>query len=152
MIDFKDFVDSQQTLVEVMDTPVKINWTQRYPTNWDGMFKINDADYHVEFMKQTSGTWVVLFAKRVMDGNRAYPEYDIRGGDGGEFQVFSTIISGIIEHNKEYPDSGYTFSSDKKEPSRVKLYNRLAKVYAKRYGMKLTLSSTSSEQYYKLTK
>ena len=90
-------------------------------------FKIDDAEYNVEFESSMEDQWGFDFGRSV--GNSA-PVSDITG-TGNQYAVFSTVIAIVKDFIRQVDPNQIVFSAARKEPSRVKLYDRMVKMFPK---------------------
>ncbi len=87
-------------------------------------FPFKDGDYNVEFDQITEGWWDFQFDfYRTKHRNTEDPQGILKHG-GGEFAVFATIFVIFEDFKRLKSPDGIIFSA--KEPSRVKLYRRMA--------------------------
>ena len=91
------------------DQPDAPKWLQQMADDYTQQL------YNVAFSINTSGT------------NVPKPE-DAYGvsGTGNEYLVFATVMDIMKDFAKEFPVDWWTFSSKEQEPSRKKLYDRMA--------------------------
>jgi len=118
-----------QELTELFQQTVPWKWE----TTWLGesaTFVVNDKKVVVVINEDFRG-WEVFF--KVND------EIELTGG-GDAYLILSTVVAIIKEFiNKHHPAAIY-FTADKKERSRIKLYNTLVSKLASQLPYKLTTS------------
>lgn len=107
-------------------------------------FEVDELKYIVNFIDlDRKNSWEVNFSAK---GN-----YDLTG-TGNAFIVFSTVGKILKEWIlKEHPRL-FVFSADAKEPSRVKLYDKLSLIIRKETGYRLSLEKDEYATYYRFTK
>lgn len=121
-------------LLELFDKPLPIE-IDSLPGGDIGRFTINDMTYMVSFMISTTKTKMkaaeVVFSAIYTDesGNKVVAHN--KTDSGNELQVFSTVVHFVKKcANVSKPDA-IVFTARLGEPSRVKLYTRLASVLSK---------------------
>ena len=99
-----------------------------------------------------SGEYFVIFVMRG-EGDNSYTAVSFENDDekmditddGDAFRIFATVFDILLANKKEIVSHGYLkFSAPVNEPSRVKLYDRMTKVFAKKMGYTKTSKKTES--------
>lgn len=117
-------------LNELFDKPLPYKWSVKRNRVWYGTFEIGEMPYLVRFydMYDDGKVEVSFRSERKIDLNAR--KEDKLLGTGNEFVIFSTIVNMIREYISSNPKcSVIWFSGNNSEPSRIKLYNRLCKVF-----------------------
>ena len=154
-------------LVELFDKPATTWKWHDTGMGWAAVFKLGGRDYHVDM----SGMPMFDMADDMHDqGLELPPEieaiaktdpviYDASfylhtgheetswqiSGTGNEYKVFATVMAIIKEFLTKEPDTEYIHMAAS-EPSRIKLYNRMARAS----GMAVLTFKTENEQRYLL--
>ena len=73
-------------------------------------------------------------------------------GEGDPYRIFATVAEIIIATAKEHDPSSIGFSAD--EESRIKLYQRMSPILARKLNMDLTVEPVSGDDsmYFEFTK
>lgn len=95
-----------------------------------GSFKIGDRNYVVDIIPTGPGAIEVSFV--LVDHNQG-AAFSVITNTGNEFQVFSTIVDIVAKLITSKSYRQITFASDLKEPTRVKLYDRMVSRIASRF-------------------
>jgi len=137
----------KKVLTELFDKPVPIKWTTRkkyvagipvaHSESWEGDFEIDNIGYKLWLEPGNIATpGNIIFASD--DGyNDEIGEYSFPShhfgitGSGSANLVFATILHGIRQWLDTAKPIAFSFTA--KEPSRRKLYNRLARMLPKNY-------------------
>jgi len=144
--DDEEYRKLKEPITEVFDDPKNIYEYEVYSA--DGMsfkFDVNGLEYRVEFSYMYGGGMsyrgysdtaeVSFWVKRSSDGGY-YPSYDIENFKDTKksIKVLNTVIEICKEYNKKHSPVLWSFSA--KEPSRIKIYNRLAARLSKIMNLK----------------
>lgn len=93
--------------------------------------------------------WEVDFSEKTPHGGVTFA----KTGNGGEMQVFSFAIASINELITRYAPDEITFSSDKADGNRTKLYQRmLSKIKVPGYSHSVVTDHGSSADYFSIIK
>lgn len=126
-------------LFEIFNQPVKWKYTYGSPTAIEADFQVNGKSYTVWANQiddsQYDDIWVVEFALVPTGG---FNRYEITN-TGDEYIVFSTVIDIIKDIEDKYQMRAFSFLA--KEPSRMKLYQRLVKRYFPSWKMNIVGNS-----------
>ena len=114
-------------LLELFDSPTQYNWTKKTDTLWKGEFKAGESLFRftADFRnhdEQDGMIWEIFFKDETADGNK----YEITNS-GNEVAVFSTVFAMLKEFAGTVQPDLILAGAAIKEPSRVKLYSRMAK-------------------------
>lgn len=110
-------------------------------------FQVDDADYNVEFESSMENQWGFDFGRSV--GKNA-PVSTITG-TGKQYAVFSTVVDIVKDFIRQIDPDQLVFSAARDEPSRVKLYDRMVKMFPKdRYD--INVSDVQDSSHYYITK
>jgi hypothetical protein len=134
----------QQYITEIFDSPYDYTgeWINR--NHWKGFFTTKDnIRYRVTIFNYRS--WEIIFSR---DEDN---EVGITN-TGDSVRIFSTVAKIVEEFIKERQPEKIQFSSKTKEPTRIKLYNMLAKKLADKYGYDVKNETEYDEYWYYLTK
>ena len=113
-------------LIEIFDKPEPIKWGKNGKTI-TGAFTVGEEVYDIYFSPFGKGNeWVIEFVQKVAGKKRGKLGLT---GTGKEFQVFSTVISGIRDWIKKKKPQSIEFEGSGE--SRNKLYKRLVKTLVK---------------------
>jgi len=129
----------KEYLKEIFNTDVPIK-LQRDEDIFFCKFKVKDVKYTFrsevsDYTNEDVPIWVVMFA--------AYNAKDIVVGDtgltgtGNAAEVFAGVKKCMDKFMRIHDPLAFYFSADSREPSRVKLYNRMSKMLAKKYDYNL---------------
>lgn len=134
-------------LNEVLDNPLKWERTQSGGTSYIADFDIGDINYELEAHETDGGIddpdyYTIEFTANI--GNKATQEIT---KTGNSLQVFATITAMIKEFIKLNNPAAILFTA--KEPSRAKLYDRLAKLFVSAgFNLDMDDSGNNSKQYW----
>lgn len=111
---------------ESLDTEVDIEWREKEYPKYDvfeviGTFKLDHKIYDVVFGREyINGIdyWNIVFATD--------DSFDILGNSKNPLRVFGAIAKAMKEWIKKYNPTSFGF--DAKEPSRIRVYQRFAKI------------------------
>ncbi|MCD6434979.1 MAG: hypothetical protein J7L15_01105 [Clostridiales bacterium] len=131
---------------EAFDKPYKLKLNKDSDSNKEYQFVTDqDKKYYIKF-KYTEGelaAWDLSFS------TSAGSELINKSGDA--FRIFATVLDAMKKHKKEIIEQGIKFGADLKEPSRIKLYDVMAKQIKKEFKFKnLTTKKMEYYKYYKL--
>jgi len=111
-----------ENINELFNKPLKW-WTDKEQMDSAryGFTTTDDRNFSVEFDQEPNGEWEFVF----MDANG---RMDLTGG-GGAVEIFATVKEVALHFFKKYkPKDPVYFQADTGEPSRVKMYQRAAKM------------------------
>jgi hypothetical protein len=132
-------------LNELFDTAARYQLTD----DGTGYFNINGKAFVVDFAVEPDKSVEVSFMLRDGEYKGGTPKYTHTAtGTGDELVVFSTVIAIIREYLKRTPTHKIVFTSKTSEPSRVKLYDRMARTLVP--GWQLSTRFISGEKMYEL--
>lgn len=141
---------AKEFIVELFSQPLPYQWTKHDGKHWLGKFEVpGDKPLKVivdfaYFENAKNGAWTEV---AFIVNNK----FELTGG-GHALEIFATIGKMFDDYvNMVHPEV-LRFSADATEPSRVKLYNRIAKGISQKYGYTLETKSTSLEVYFYLRK
>ena len=122
-------------LTEVFDKPAPIKWGKK-GKSITGDFTVGEEDYVIYFSPTPAwgDEWVIEFVQKVAGKKRGKLGLT---GTGKEFQVFSTVISGIRDWIKKKKPEAFEFEGTGE--SRKKLYTRLVKLLVKSVPYKVAI-------------
>ena len=121
-------------LTEIFDKPEPIKWGKNGKTI-TGAFTVGEEVYDIYFSPFGKGNeWVIEFVQKVAGKKRGKLGLT---GTGKEFQVFSTVISGIRDWIKKKKPKAFEFEGSGE--SRKKLYTRLVKLLVKSVPYKVAI-------------
>lgn len=136
------------TLLELFDRVANFQLT----ADNEGYFNISGKTYVVDFypVGDTVDTIEVSFGLR-KGVTQGVPDYAWGvEGSGDEIMVFSTVIAIIRKFMNKNPSlKNLVFSAKLSEPSRVKLYNRMARTVMP--GWEVTLQQVKDDMFYTVT-
>ena len=135
-------------LNEIFDKALPWEWDKNpSDTNMVAFFQVDDAEYNVEFDSSMEGQWGFDFGRSESNNS---PVSEITG-TGNQYAVFATVVDIVKEFISQNDPNHIVFSADRNEPSRIKLYNRMLKMFPKdKYDVKITNEADSA--YYDVTK
>lgn len=131
-INFGQEVDEGR-LDELMNAPVEWEWARERPQGSIASFYVKDDRIDVTLSLGDGYTDIMFSSKN--------HGMDITGA-GASFQIFATVADICRDFLTRHKPEGIRFSA--KEPSRAKLYGRLASLLAKEMGWKSDSQQTSS--------
>jgi Putative amidoligase enzyme len=127
-----EYVVEQPTdkITETLNQPYDWYETESDDTGVYYEFKVPGQvkPYAVAFLAKGQGRYAITFMSFDEDDR---PQYDVTGS-GDAFRIFATVTEILQQFVHEYNPSMITFSA--KKPSRIKLYDRLAKVLLPKLG------------------
>lgn len=116
-------IDSSHRLDELLNQPAEWEWKRQDPREWVAKFTIDDVNYFVYLDGRDDDDVSITFT-----GNGS----EQITGTGNSFTVFATVKDIISSFLKSRDPESLSFSAE--EPSRAKLYSKLAKMIAKDFG------------------
>lgn len=126
-------------LQELFNQPHPYKWDT--PVNRTGLsqasFSIGDQNYEIAFDYSSYHKSVMLEFYQVQDGG--FGDTGITG-TGNALEVFGTVMACIRDYVSKARPASIRFSAS--EPSRIRLYNRLANNVAKELGWELTTNKS----------
>ena len=135
----------KEVITELFDKPVPFKWSIRKDDEWEGYFKVDGKKFMVlaTALDEDGLVWEFLFAKAsgMVPGLKAT-------GEGGEIQVFSTVIAMMKQFTKEQNPLEIQISASKTDTeneSRGKLYKRMIRTYSSKNGYKLSTTSNTKD-------
>lgn len=148
-MNFKQFL-LEKMLSESLTSPIPYEWERVTPKNATASFNVDDKKYIVSFsLSENVSTRlrgnIISDVDFVMkDDNGSY--YTDITGTGNSFKIFSTVIQIIKEFISKNNVDILTFSAE--EPSRKKLYLRLANHFARGNVKQMQLEMTGETIFY----
>ena len=132
-------------LIEVFTKPKgKIKWSKRTSKAWAGDFEVEDRKFEFAAFKGVDASAIFPLTDKDVDKKQTWdvvfyqtePElsHDITGG-GKPVEVFNKALLAFKEFVKGAKPKYIAFTA--KEPSRMKLYNIMAKKLARGLGFKV---------------
>jgi len=117
-------------LLELFDKPTDYKWIKKTDTLWKGEFIAGELEYSftadfITHHEEAGMVWEIFFANESALGN-LLGKYKSTG-TGNEVAVFSTVMSMIQDFANTISPDTIIISAANDEPSRVKLYARMAK-------------------------
>lgn len=109
-------------LYELFDRTVPWNWTSKTPTRWEATFPIHDGETVVELLDIGDGMWEFSWEYR---GPGEEEGTVAATGKGDEFNIISTVINILKTFMQETQPQTVVLSALKREPTRVKMFDRL---------------------------
>jgi len=131
-------------LTELFTRPVQYEFTKDKPDSVRASFVIEDLVYRVYMdldpdaaavfelggpTETFSDMWDITFSVSSLDSHGGYGEEDTITDTGNAIAVFSTVIDIVQETVAHHNIQNLYFTAH--EPSRIKLYNRMAKQFTK---------------------
>ena len=124
----ENFADGKKKVQEAFDNPYPIKWLSLRPdSSSSAKAKLDDgSELEIHFADDDAGYYDIEFLR---SGSMKV------SGEGDEFRVFATVQAAILEW-WEQADKKYvraiSFSADKGDNNRSKLYKRFAEMWAKK--------------------
>lgn len=135
----KDVVVETQRVDELFNQSVPYQVIARTQNAFCATFTIGEGVFDVKAVNM-NGSFIITFKRGAT--------FSITN-TGDHFVVFATIRKCIDEFITEYQPDRFKFSADQDEPSRVKLYDRMAKQLAIQYQYSLEeVDMAYDKQYY----
>lgn len=139
----KETVAEQTQLVtELFDKAAQWQVETNTAKYFSAAFNIGDGKYTVE-ANHTNKTWQIVFAR-----NGDYKATST----GNEFEVFATIKAIVNDFVTKKQPTNFQFSAASDEPTRIRLYDRMAKGLSDQHGYKLERKAGDGGIYYIFTK
>ena len=133
-------ISFQEYLNELFDKSV--TYTER---NNDFIFNINGIEYRVVIDIDDEDETIMQVSFYIKDKDLGFEKATISFSGGNELKVFSTVLQIIKDYLKDNTGiTGIAFTADIKEPSRIKLYDRMIKNIGKPLGYNLEDSYLTS--------
>ena len=120
-------------LHEVFNKTVPIKWQKKkWDKSWSGTFKVGDIVYDLEIIfEEAEREYLIMFTAGIEAKNKVKSSSTKITKTGNEFVVFATVIKGIEQFIKVEQPAAFYFSAS--EPSRRKLYDRMAKIIPRKF-------------------
>lgn len=112
---------------------IEWTWDKQESHQWIASFYVNKKKYEVRFTEDRGVTYI-LFA--LMSGKLTVLSIT---GTGDAHTIISTVLNIIQDYHRKNPHDMYSFSAE--EPTRIKLYQRIAKTIAKYTGYSIETRS-----------
>lgn len=122
---------------------VPVFWTNQSDTHYDGFFSWAGREYDFRARNPYSGTWHVDFTSKKKGGEPTHKQSELEQPKDA-FKVFETVGFCVRKLIEDKQPSRIVFTADAKEPSRVKLYDRLAKLIADKADYNLSIDRPSN--------
>ncbi len=121
-------------LLELFNKPGHYKWYKKTSTLWKGEFKLGGITYGFtsDFLthhEDEGVTWEVFFTietPRIDDAGHIQSKF-LASETGNEVEVFSTVLAMLTDFASNVQPDLIMVSASLKEPSRIKLYKRMAK-------------------------
>ena len=137
-------------ITEKLDLNVPIKIAANNAFTWQATFEVDGEKYQfVADLDDTDdeGSWGVTFWDMSISGTFTRGSTRITGKMGTKaLPVFSGVASAFKKFIKQRKPDNFFFSAE--EPSRVKLYNRLAKMLAQKFNYKLDSEKQDGDSFY----
>lgn len=119
-------------LLELFTDPYKLNWTEQNEDEIHATFTTDqDTEVTVAFDRMGLNLWDISFNAAYWDHkNRVQIKTFLKTGQGDAPRIFATVIAATQEFVNRYKPKYLWFTASLTEPSRVKLYNTMAKKFA----------------------
>ena len=121
-------------LLELFDKPGHYEWYKKTSTLWKGEFKLGGITYGftADFLtdhEQEGITWEVFFTIEtpIIDKGGNIQSKFHASDTGNEVEVFSTVFAMLTDFAHKVNPDLIMVSASLKEPTRIKLYKRMAK-------------------------
>lgn len=115
-------------IFELLDQPVEWDWKKRSPGFWKASFSINDDTFEVYFSIHPGRTDLTFSSEEHGEGI---------SGQGDQFKIFSTVGKIVEDFLRQNKTEVLIFSA--KEPSRVRLYHRFAKMISREFDFEIEI-------------
>jgi hypothetical protein len=136
-------LDEAQMVNELFNNAAHLNITHSENTMFDGNFQIGEDHFNVTAYYRLKGYWSIEF-----DRNDTFQVTNT----GHQFAVFATMKKFMEAFIKKYNPAKFQFSAGLYEPSRVKLYDRMAKQICAAYGYELVETQDGEYKCYDFAK
>ena len=136
----KSFRQFKTQINELFDRPAQWRLVLYDDDLWVYVANINDKKLQVNFQLSNDDIWVVTFS---IDGDLAIT------GEGDEIKIFSTVLDVMKDFiQREVPQDLYFTAAKTPESnnSRIKLYTRLIKRFARDHGYRLVRTDDGREE------
>ncbi len=142
---------TNMVLRELFNKVLPWKWDKKNTdNNMVAYFQMDDgSEYNIEFNgSQYSASWSIDFGRSA--NSKEAPKVVITG-TGDQYAVFATVIDIIREFIVQVDPETITFNADNREPSRVKLYDKMIKMFStSEYNIET--SRDSNVTHYNVTK
>ena len=122
-------------LVEAFDNPLQINWQSQSDKHWYGEFTVEALDYSIVFTKDPDylfeGKPVSVWDLSFTLTENGFSGTSVIGTSSNHMKIFATVIQAIRVFLKAQNPEFIMINAYKENQNRFKLYDRLAKVFAK---------------------
>jgi len=108
-------------LYELFDRTVPWQWSSKSDQRWEATFPIHDGETVVEIL-DIGGLWEFSWEYR---GPGEEEGTVAATGKGAEFEIISTVINILKQFMQEVQPETIVLSALKREPTRVKMFDRL---------------------------
>lgn len=132
-----------ELLNEVFNKPGAYEITKSSENLFKAKFLVKDNNYEVTAENHDDEGWLFEFT---LDGEAELT------GTGNEFEVFATVKEVFTVFIKKMKPEKFTFGASEDEPSRVKLYKRMAKQIASKFNYDLSERREGSEFMFEFSK
>jgi hypothetical protein len=134
---------SETCIYEIFKTSTE-GFNKKYEKNaYSIEFTVEDQHYLLEAlqMHESPGEWVVSFSllQYSQRSKRLHYRSDVTG-TGQVFKVFGVVVHLLENFIHEVHPKRLSFSANSNEPSRVRLYDRLTHMFARKYRYRLETS------------
>lgn len=119
-------------LLELFTDPYKLNWTEHNEDEIHATFTTDqDTEVTVAFDRMGLNLWNISFDAAYWDHkNKVHVKTFLKTGQGDAPRIFATVIAATQEFVNKYKPKYLWFTASHDEPSRIKLYNTMAKRFA----------------------
>ena len=137
-----------------LNTPIKVTANNKW--TWQATFKVGEVEYRFaadydDDLDDDPAEWGVTFWNMSVPSHFSSGSTDLTGDAGtSSLKVFSGVASAFVKFIKQRKPDEFFFNAE--EPSRVRLYNRLAKIVAQKSGYKMTKSLEDGDVFYEFEK
>jgi len=129
-------------VLEIFDSPVPFTFvpSEGEDHHYVAKFDVNGKSYTAQIYTDDEmgfENWII--------------EFDLKGkthltGTGGEIAVFATVYKILEKFVTKVEPESFSFSSTDHEPSRVKLYTRMANNLSKKFGYELKIENDGVDE------
>jgi len=137
-----------------LNTPIKVTANNKW--TWQATFKVGEVEYRFaadydDDLDDDPAEWGVTFWNMSVPSHFSSGSTDLTGDAGtSSLKVFSGVASAFKQFIKAKKPDSFFFEAD--EPSRVRLYNRLAKIISQKLNYKLDSQKGFDDTVYQFTK
>ena len=137
-----------------LNTPIKVTANNKW--TWQATFKVGEVEYRFaadldDDLDDDPAEWGVTFWNMSVPSHFSSGSTDLTGDAGtSSLKVFSGVASAFKHFIKAKKPDSFFFEAD--EPSRVRLYNRLAKIISQKLNYKLDSQKGFDDTVYQFTK